>query len=86
MIYTDGAKKAETGVTGFGVAIPDKGGGINRRTSDRLGVDSGDGGSAGGVTMGEKGKTGQGVNMLRCSFSPSKPQIFSFKQSARHTL
>lgn len=37
-IYTDGSKQPETGVTGFGVAIPSRGIGINRRTSDRLGV------------------------------------------------
>ncbi len=37
-VYTDGSKKPETGVTGYGVAIPAKGIGINRRTSDFLGV------------------------------------------------
>ena len=37
-IYTDGAKKPETRLRGFGVAIPAKGIGINRRTSNNLGV------------------------------------------------
>lgn len=37
-IYTDGAKKPETGVTGIGVAVPTRGIGINRRTTDGLGV------------------------------------------------
>lgn len=37
-IYTDGTKKPETGVTGFGVVIPKKGIEINRRTSNNLGV------------------------------------------------
>ena len=37
-VYTDGAKKPETGVTGYGVAIPVKRIGINRRTSNKLGV------------------------------------------------
>lgn len=40
-IYTDGAKKTkqkktETEATGIGMAIPGKGIGINRRTSDKL--------------------------------------------------
>ena len=33
-IYTDGAKQPETGVTGFGVAVPAKVTGITRRTSN----------------------------------------------------
>ncbi len=37
-IFTDGAKQPETEVTGFGVSVPEKGIGINRRTSDKLGV------------------------------------------------
>nr|XP_055031454.1 uncharacterized protein LOC129420520 [Misgurnus anguillicaudatus]XP_055031455.1 uncharacterized protein LOC129420520 [Misgurnus anguillicaudatus]XP_055031456.1 uncharacterized protein LOC129420520 [Misgurnus anguillicaudatus] len=37
-IYTDGAKDPETGVTGFGVAIPGQQIEISRRTSDKLGV------------------------------------------------
>lgn len=37
-INTDGAKKPWTVVTGFGVAAPEKGIGISRRTTDRLGV------------------------------------------------
>ena len=37
-VYPDGAKKPEAGVTGCGVAIPVKGIGINRRTSNKLGV------------------------------------------------
>ena len=37
-LYTDGVKQPETGVTGFGVTVPAKGIGINRRTSNKLGV------------------------------------------------
>ena len=37
-VYTDGAKKPETGVTGYGVTIPVKRIGINRRTSNKLGI------------------------------------------------
>lgn len=37
-VYTDGAKNPDTGVTGFGVAVPGKGVGIYRRTGDGLGV------------------------------------------------
>ena len=39
-LYTtvDGAKESETGVTGNGVAVPAKGTGINRRTSNKLDV------------------------------------------------
>ena len=37
-VYTDGVKEPETGLTGIEVAVPAKGIGINRRTSDKLGV------------------------------------------------
>lgn len=37
-IYTDGAKKPEMRVTGFWVAVPEKGTGKSRRTSSNLGV------------------------------------------------
>lgn len=37
-VYTDGAKKPETEVTGLSVVVPSKGIGINRRTSSMLGV------------------------------------------------
>ena len=37
-VYSDGVKEPETGVTGIGVAVPAKGSGINRRTSDKLGI------------------------------------------------
>uniref|UniRef100_A0A3B3BBF5 Reverse transcriptase domain-containing protein n=1 Tax=Oryzias melastigma TaxID=30732 RepID=A0A3B3BBF5_ORYME len=37
-VFTDGTKNPDTGITGFGVAVPSKNVGINRRTSDRLGV------------------------------------------------
>lgn len=33
-IFTVGSKEPETGLTGFGAAVPDKGVGISRRTSD----------------------------------------------------
>lgn len=38
LIYTDGAKEPETGVTGFGVAVAAKGILVNRRTSYMLEV------------------------------------------------
>ena len=37
-VFTDGAKQPETGVTGFGVAVPSKRIEVNRRTSDSLSV------------------------------------------------
>uniref|UniRef100_A0A8C2Q875 Reverse transcriptase n=1 Tax=Cyprinus carpio TaxID=7962 RepID=A0A8C2Q875_CYPCA len=37
-VYTDGAKEPETEVTGLSVVVPSKGIGINRRTSNMLGV------------------------------------------------
>lgn len=37
-IYTDSAKQPDTEVTGFGMAVPEKRIGINRRTSYKLGV------------------------------------------------
>ena len=37
LIYTDGAKEPETGVAGFGVAVPAKGTEINGGTSNMLG-------------------------------------------------
>ena len=36
-VYTDGSR-AESGVSGFGVAVPERGIGISRRTTDGLGV------------------------------------------------
>lgn len=38
LIFTDGSKEIETGVTGFGVVVPEKGVSLNRRTTNRLSV------------------------------------------------
>lgn len=37
-VFTDGAKSPDTGITGFGIAVPSKNIEINRRTSDGLAV------------------------------------------------